>query len=209
MTGVRDQYGLTSKQRKFAENLADGMSQSDAYRNAYDASDMQSDTIRSKASLMAGRDDIRAAVDALMGERMRLIETRGVSDRAKVVALLRKFAEDEARPDHVRLRAVELWGKTCGAFVEVIEDRRDRPAAAVALDLERRIGALLSVAASQVTVIDMLPERVNDSDDGDDGDDGEDTSGCDEGDKVARGLNVVKMGENGDDRPPADEQRTA
>ncbi len=40
MTGVRDQYGLTAKQRKFAENLADGMSQSDAYRNAYDASDM-------------------------------------------------------------------------------------------------------------------------------------------------------------------------
>ena len=68
MAGVRDQYGLTAKQRKFAENLADGMSQADAYRNAYDASEMQGDTIRSKASLMAQRDDIRAAVDALMGE---------------------------------------------------------------------------------------------------------------------------------------------
>jgi len=163
MTGVRDQYGLTAKQRKFAENLADGMSQSDAYRNAYDASDMQGDTIRSKASLMAGRDDIRAAVDALMEARMRLIEVKGVSDREKVVTLLRKFAEDDARPDHVRLRAVELWGKTCGAFVEVIEDRRERPAANVALELERRLGALLGAAASRVNVIDMLPERVNDA----------------------------------------------
>ena len=168
MAGVRDQYGLTAKQRKFAENLADGMSQADAYRNAYDASEMQGDTIRSKASLMAQRDDIRAAVDALMGERMRLIETRGVSDREKVVTLLRKFAEDEARPDHVRLRAVELWGKTCGAFVEVIEDRRERPAANVALELERRLGALLSASAARVNVIDMLPERVNDADDDDD-----------------------------------------
>lgn len=168
MTGVRDQYGLTPKQRKFAENLADGMSQSDAYRNAYDASDMQGDTIRSKASLLAQRGDIRAAVDALMGERMRQIEVKGVSDRAKVVALLRKFAEDEARPDHVRLRAVELWGKTCGAFVEVIEDRRERPAATVALELERRLGALLSASAPQVHVIDMLPERVNGADDMDD-----------------------------------------
>ena len=163
MTGVRDQYGLTAKQRKFAENLADGMSQSDAYRNAYDASDMQGDTIRSKASLMAGRDDIRAAVDALMEARMRLIEVKGVSDREKVVTLLRKFAEDEARPDHVRLRAVELWGKTCGAFVEVIEDRRERPASSVAVELERRLGALLGAAASRVNVIDMLPKRVNDA----------------------------------------------
>jgi len=163
MTGVRDQYGLTAKQRKFAENLADGMSQSDAYRNAYDATDMQGDTIRSKASLMAGRDDIRAAVDALMEARMRLIEVKGVSDRAKVVGLLRQFAEDTARPDHVRLRAVELWGKTCGAFVEVIEDRRERPASSVAVELERRLGALLSAAAPQVTVIDMLPERLDDA----------------------------------------------
>ena len=168
MAGVRDQYGLTAKQRKFAENLADGMSQADAYRNAYDASEMQGDTIRSKASLMAGRDDIRAAVDALMGERMRLIEVKGVSDREKVVTLLRKFAEDEARPDHVRLRAVELWGKTCGAFVEVIEDRRERPASSVAVELERRLGALLSVSAARVNVIDMLPDRVNGADDDDD-----------------------------------------
>ena len=84
------------------------------------------------------------------------------------MTLLRKFAEDEARPDHVRLRAVELWGKTCGAFVEVIEDRRERPAANVALELERRLGALLGAAASKVNVIDMLPERVNGADDDDD-----------------------------------------
>lgn len=161
MAGVRDQYGLTPKQRKFAENLADGMSQSDAYKNSYDASEMLGDTIRSKASLLAQRGDIRAAVEALMEARMRQIEVKGVSDRAKVVTLLRKFAEDEARPDAIRLRAVELWGKTCGAFVEVIEDRRERPAATVAMELERRLGALLSAAAPQVNVIDMLPERLN------------------------------------------------
>ena len=188
MAGIRDQYGLTPKQRKYAENLADGMTQSDAYKFAYDATDMQGDTIRTKASQLAQRGDIRAAVDALMGERMRLMEVKGVSDRSKVVGLLRQFAEDDARPDHVRLRAVELWGKTCGAFVEVIEDRRDRPAAAVAVELERRLGALLSAAAPQVTVIDMLPERVNGADD-DDGS-GEEGSGDSDdagsGDKEAR-----------------------
>lgn len=188
MAGIRDQYGLTPKQRKFAENLADGMTQSDAYKFAYDATDMQGDTIRNKASGLAQRGDIRAAVDALMGERMRLMEVKGVSDRSKVVGLLRQFAEDDARPDHVRLRAVELWGKTCGAFVEIVEDRRDRPAAMVAVELERRLGALLSAAAPQVTVIDMLPERLDGEDD-DDGSVGEGSGDSDDagsGDEEAR-----------------------
>ena len=163
MSGVKDEDGLTAKQAKFAANLAEGMSQAEAYRNAYDAQNMAPETIHSHASRMAARDKVRARVDALMMERMRLLETRGVSDRAKVVGLLRQFAQDEARPDHVRLRAVELWGKTCGAFVEVIEDRRERPASSVAVELERRLGALLGAAASKVTVYDMLPERVNDA----------------------------------------------
>jgi hypothetical protein len=189
MAGIRDQYGLTPKQRKYAENLADGMTQSDAYKFAYDATDMQGDTIRNKASQLAQRGDIRAAVDALMGERMRLMEVKGVSDRSKVVGLLRQFAEDDARPDHVRLRAVELWGKTCGAFIEVIEDRRDRPAAAVAVELERRLGALLSAAAPQVTVIDMLPERLDGADDDDDGSgDSDDAGSGDEEARDAHGL---------------------
>jgi len=169
MSGVKDEDGLTPKQAKFAANLAEGMSQAEAYRGAYDAENMAPETIHAHASRLAKRDKVAARVDALIGERMRLIETRGVSDRSKVIKLLRQFAEDDARPDHVRLRAVELWGKTCGAFIEVIEDRRDRPAAAVAVELERRLGALLSAAAPQVTVIDMLPVRVNGADDDDDG----------------------------------------
>jgi hypothetical protein len=169
MSGVKDEDGLTPKQAKFAANLAEGMSQAEAYRGAYDAENMAPETIHAHASRLAKRDKVAARVDALIAERMRLIETRGVSDRSKVIKLLRQFAEDDARPDHVRLRAVELWGKTCGAFIEVIEDRRDRPAAAVAVELERRLGALLSAAAPQVTVIDMLPVRVNGADDDDDG----------------------------------------
>ena len=195
MSGVKDEDGLTAKQAKFAANLAEGMSQAEAYRNAYDAANMAPETIHSHASRMAARDKVRARVDALMEQRMRQMETRGVSDRSKVVTLLRQFAEDEARPDHVRLRAVELWGKTCGAFIEVIEDRRERPASSVALELERRLGALLSVSSARVNVIDMLPERVNGDDDedgsGEDGSGGSDdaVAGDDEA-RDAHGLNA-------------------
>lgn len=192
MSGVKDEDGLTPKQAKFAANLAEGMSQAEAYRNAYDAQNMAPETIHSHASRMAARDKVRARVDALIAERMRLIEAKGVSDREKVVTLLRKFAEDEARPDAIRLRAVELWGKTCGAFVEVIDDKRERPAANVALELERRLGALLGAAASKVNVIDMLPERVNDADDDEDSLPlvaGSDPAGSGVDDDGVRGLN--------------------
>jgi hypothetical protein len=167
MAGQRDQYGLTPKQRKFAEGLANGLSQADAYRNAFDAENMAPETIRNKASLLARRDDVGAAVDAIQGERVRMMETRGLSDRTEVVALLRKFATDDARPDAIRLRAVELWGKTCGAFVEVVEERKQRGAGSVALELEQRLAALLSHAAPQVTVIEH-PALVHGDDDVDD-----------------------------------------
>lgn len=198
MSGVKDEDGLTPKQAKFAANLAEGMSQAEAYRNAYDAENMANETIHAHASRLAKRDKVAARVNALVEERMRLLETRGVSDRSKVVKLLRQFAEDEARPDHVRLRAVELWGKTCGAFVEVIDDKRERPATAVALELERRIGALLSASAEKINVIDMLPERVNDDDVDFEG------SGSDDDDEVptAEGLNGVGSGGISDDPSP-------
>ena len=208
MSGVKDEDGLTPKQARFAANLAEGMSQAEAYRNAYDAENMANETIHAHASRLAKRDKVAARVNALVDERMRLLETRGVSDRAKVVKLLRQFAEDEARPDHVRLRAVELWGKTCGAFVEVIDDKRERSATTVALELERRLGVLLSAAATKVNVIDMVPERVNDDDDGD-CDDGEiDDDGGVLVPSRSRGLNENHLLEIDDDRPPADEQGT-
>jgi hypothetical protein len=189
MSGVKDEDGLTPKQAKFAANLAEGMSQAEAYRGAYDAENMAPETIHAHASRLAKRDKVAARVDALIAERMRLIETRGVSDRSKVIKLLRQFAEDDARPDHVRLRAVELWGKTCGAFIEVVEDRRDRPAAMVAVELERRLGALLSAAAPQVTLIDMLPERLDGADDDDEGSvDSDDAGSGDEEARDAHGL---------------------
>jgi hypothetical protein len=171
MAGQRDEHGLTAKQRKFAESLVNGLSQADAYRNAFDAENMAPETIRNKASLLARRDDVRAAVDAIGGERVRMMETKGLSDRTEVVALLRKFATDDDRPDAIRLRAVELWGKTCGAFVEVVEERRERGSASVAMELEHRLAALLSHAAPQVTVIEH-PALVHDDDDSDSDDDG-------------------------------------
>jgi len=56
---------LTAKQEAFAQAIADGMSQGDAYRMAYDAEGMKDSTIYPKASRMLSEGKIRARVDEL------------------------------------------------------------------------------------------------------------------------------------------------
>ena len=56
---------LTAKQEAFAQAIADGMGQADAYRMAYDAEGMKDSTVHPKASRMLSEGKIRARVDEL------------------------------------------------------------------------------------------------------------------------------------------------
>lgn len=51
---------LTSKQEQFAQNIADGMTQADAYRNAYNAENMSDNSIWVNASKLTA--DAKVAV---------------------------------------------------------------------------------------------------------------------------------------------------
>ena len=56
---------LTAKQEAFAQAIADGLGQADAYRMAYDSEGMKDSTVYSKASIMMSDGKIRARVDEL------------------------------------------------------------------------------------------------------------------------------------------------
>ena len=56
---------LTAKQEAFAQAIADGLGQADAYRMAYDAEGMKDSTVHPKASRMLSEGKIRARVDEL------------------------------------------------------------------------------------------------------------------------------------------------
>jgi len=56
---------LTAKQEAFAQAVADGMNQSDAYRSAYNAGAMKPETVQSKACLLMANGKVRARVDSL------------------------------------------------------------------------------------------------------------------------------------------------
>jgi phage terminase small subunit len=57
--------GLTAKQEKFCEEVASGKTQSDAYRVAYNASNMADETINSKASILMTKGNIRARMEEI------------------------------------------------------------------------------------------------------------------------------------------------
>ncbi|MCI8466973.1 MAG: hypothetical protein HFI08_02115 [Bacilli bacterium] len=56
---------LTIKQEKFVQNLINGMSQREAYKNSYNASKMKDKTIDDKASLLFKQEEIRARYEEL------------------------------------------------------------------------------------------------------------------------------------------------
>jgi phage terminase small subunit len=75
---------LTHKQEKFAQCIADGMTQSDAYREAFDAENMKPETIHKRASELMGNGEVTGRVQEL---RSKLV-TKGLWNREMSVKAL-------------------------------------------------------------------------------------------------------------------------
>ena len=170
MEGQVDEYGLTVKQRKFAENVVSGMNLSDSYRAAYDASSMKPATVQRRACELMTHGKVKACVEALAAVKRRQSEAVTVSDRDMLIRLLRSWSTGEESATSSQLRAAELLGKACGLYREVIEDHRERPAAAVAAELESKLAGLLQPPTVNVTLTEVIEaddSHLNASDDDD------------------------------------------
>lgn len=80
---------LTAKQEAFAQAVADGLTQADAYRSAYDAGKMKAETVQSKASILMANGMVRARVDSLKAA----LESKGLWTREKSVQALAAIAD--------------------------------------------------------------------------------------------------------------------
>lgn len=60
--------GLTPKQEKFCQGIVKGLSQADAYRDAYNCENMSDDAIYREASLLMNSPKISQRVNELRGE---------------------------------------------------------------------------------------------------------------------------------------------
>ena len=84
---------LTSKQEAFAQALADGLNQSDAYRKAYDANNMKPETVQNSAYKVLKNDEVTARVKELQDT----IVSKQLWTREDSVRTLKSVIDDAER----------------------------------------------------------------------------------------------------------------
>lgn len=141
---------LTYKQDKFARLVGTGISQSEAYRSAYDAEGMSDKTISEAASRLANDSTIAARITAIQAVNLRMDWQDMAQMRAKA---LKRLADecDGVEPDSkaaTRLAAAVAIGKITeiNLFTDhkVIEHRDDARLVELKSKLEQRLKALFA-----------------------------------------------------------------
>ena len=100
---------LTPKQEKFAQEVASGKSQADAYRAAFDCARSKPETVRRKASELMAHGNVSAMVEKLK-EQLAEKSLWKREDSVNVLAEIAKAAEK----DSDRVRAVSELNKMHG-----------------------------------------------------------------------------------------------
>lgn len=113
---------LTPKQLHFCRCIANGMTQADSYRESYNASNMNQQTIYEEASRLAKRPDIATRVKTLISQKEQALVRSTVGLKSKVLDRLEEFSRTATNQDGNRIRATELLGKSIGLFKDVIID---------------------------------------------------------------------------------------
>lgn len=108
---------MTPKQERFAQNIVNGMNQSDAYRDAYDADGMKDTAIWQEASTLAGHPQVSLRIQ----EGNQAIVDAALMTRSEVVSEAKKNLEqsrnlNQMGPANGALKlAAELSGLTTEA----------------------------------------------------------------------------------------------
>ena len=111
---------MTPKQLKFSQMIAGGQSQSDAYRDTYDAKNMNPNSIHNEASRLMKNESVKRKVGALVKAADQKIVSERVATREQVLETLTSLMQEAQPSDTPKIRAAELLGKHHGIFAERI-----------------------------------------------------------------------------------------
>lgn len=108
---------LTAKQEKFCQNIVKGMTQVDAYRDAYNTSKSADKTVHENACRLAADSKIVARVNELR-KQIATDSIMSAQERLKWLTDLMRSA-DESTSD--KLRAADIMNKMTGEYVTKVE----------------------------------------------------------------------------------------
>lgn len=99
---------LTAKQQRFAELVAiDGMTQADAYREAYSAGNMKPETIWRKAAEVADHAGVSAQIAELTAEMQSKAVEKELWSRVDSIEVLKEIATDQEARGNEKVSAVK------------------------------------------------------------------------------------------------------
>lgn len=107
---------LTAKQEQFVKNIIKGMSQADAYRNAYDCKKMSDKTIHENASRLMANSKVTARVSELR-DKLATPSIMSAQERLKWLSELISSDEDV----NAKLKAIDIMNKMSGEYVQKVE----------------------------------------------------------------------------------------
>ena len=136
---------LTGKQRRFCELVADGKTQADAYREAYDSTGC-SQTVRNSASKLMKLDYVKSTVDSIIRRKGDLNMARHVSSQELVTRTLRDHITGAIDLEPTQVQSLSILAKTSGMYTTRIEDVTERSSDDIANDLKRKLGELALIA---------------------------------------------------------------
>ena len=116
---------LTDQQMKFVEGLAQGMTASEAYRNAYDCSNSGQNTVWVAASRLKAHSSVALWIEALQAAGFTRIAVSR-DDHLRELERLRNVAERSGNLG-AAVQAEQLRGKVAGHYVEKIEHHAGTP----------------------------------------------------------------------------------
>jgi phage terminase small subunit len=123
-SGNKTASGLTAKQEAFALGLVNGLSNADAYRQAYDTSGMKPGTIHNEACKLAALPHIAARVDQLIREKQARNSMFTDKQREKhsdrIWRRLWELCDAPETPPAVKASLLSLGAKAAGMLTEQV-----------------------------------------------------------------------------------------
>jgi hypothetical protein len=114
---------LTANQQVFVQNILNGMTQLDAYKDAYDTRTENDSTISVNANRLLKNPKISALLGSLTDTFKEKIVRDAVDTRRYVMEQLYTYAAAETKPDGTRLKALEMMGRAVGMFTDKVEQK--------------------------------------------------------------------------------------
>ena len=125
---------LTAKQEKFVRNLIEGMTQREAYKKSYNASNMADKTIDEKACLLFADEKVRARFKELQDElakasimsvteRLQFLSRVVKEEEKETIMLWKGDGETIERPAdlNTKIKAIDTMNKMTGEYTTKIE----------------------------------------------------------------------------------------